>query len=38
VPRELGIRAFYLDRTGTASGDSVLQNLNQFVEKLQLTG
>jgi putative hydrolase of the HAD superfamily len=38
VPRELGIRAFYLDRTGTESGESVLQNLNQFVERLRLTG
>ncbi|OGO08224.1 MAG: hypothetical protein A2Y61_01080 [Chloroflexi bacterium RBG_13_60_13] len=36
VPRELGIRAFYLDRTGIESGDSVLQNLGQFVERLRL--
>jgi putative hydrolase of the HAD superfamily len=38
VPRELGIKAFYLDRTGRASGDSVLQDLGQFVERLRLPG
>lgn len=38
VPRELGIKAFYLDRTGMESGESVLQDLGQFVERLRLPG
>jgi len=38
VPRQLGIRAFYLDRTGTEIGDSVLHNLGQFADKLRCTG
>lgn len=36
VPLELGIRAFYLDRTGADRGDSVVQNLGEFVERLRL--
>lgn len=36
VPRQLGIRAFYLDRTGKERGDSILQNLSQFAERLRL--
>ena len=36
VPRELGIRAFYLDRGGRDTGDYVVHNLSQFVERLGL--
>lgn len=35
VPRQLGIRAFYLDRAGRERGDSILQNLSQFAERLR---
>lgn len=35
VPRELGIRAFYLDRKGREHGDFVVENLTEFWEKLK---
>jgi HAD superfamily hydrolase (TIGR01493 family) len=36
VPLELGIRAFYLDRTGADRGEGVVQNLGEFVDRLRL--
>jgi putative hydrolase of the HAD superfamily len=34
VPTRLGIRSFYLDRTGKQSGDSVVHSLKELNEKL----
>jgi GMP/IMP 5'-nucleotidase len=34
VPRELGASAFFLDRTGRCTGDSVVHDLNDFRERL----
>ena len=34
VPKELGIQAFYLDRTGAVSGESVVHDLGEFQNKL----
>lgn len=35
VPRQLGIRAFYLDRAGKERGDRILQNLSEFAERVR---
>jgi putative hydrolase of the HAD superfamily len=35
VPSKLGIKAFYLDRTGENSGESVIPNLAVFIRKLE---
>lgn len=34
VPRELGIKAFYLDRTGLTSGESVIHDLRELEERV----
>ena len=34
VPKKLGIRAFYLDRTGSQQGEFVVHNLEEFSKKL----
>jgi GMP/IMP 5'-nucleotidase len=36
VPKELGIQAFYLDRTGGEEGDFIVRNMNEFRNKLRL--
>jgi putative hydrolase of the HAD superfamily len=38
VPRRLGIQAFYLDRTGQNVGKFVVQNLDEFGERLVSPG
>ena len=38
VPRELGIRAFYLNRAGEEKGDFVVKDLGEFWNKLRSTG
>jgi HAD superfamily hydrolase (TIGR01549 family) len=35
VPREFGIRAFYLDRQGKETGEFVVHSLTEFCEKLK---
>ncbi len=35
VPRQLGIRSYYLDRAAHAAGDHVVHNLQDFVQKLE---
>ena len=34
IPRKLGIKAFYLDRTNAASGESVIHSLRELREKV----
>jgi putative hydrolase of the HAD superfamily len=36
VPRSLGIRAFYLDRSGKRSGDSVIPELKDLEERFSI--
>jgi putative hydrolase of the HAD superfamily len=36
VPRALGIRAFYLDRSARSSEDSVIRDLADFEKRLAL--
>lgn len=36
VPKELGIKAFYLDRKGRGQGRFVVRNLSEFRDKLRL--
>jgi HAD superfamily hydrolase (TIGR01549 family) len=38
VPRKLGIRAFYLDRSGEHSGDYVVNSLRELTERLECKG
>ena len=35
VPRELGIQAFYVDRSGQKNGDFILKDLRELVTKLE---
>jgi putative hydrolase of the HAD superfamily len=36
IPRSLGIRAFYLDRSGKRSGDSVIPELKDLEERISI--
>jgi FMN phosphatase YigB (HAD superfamily) len=36
VPRKLGIRAFYLDRTGSQTGEFVVHSLEELSKNLSL--
>jgi putative hydrolase of the HAD superfamily len=33
IPRKLGIKTFYIDRTGADSGETVVHNLKELAEK-----
>jgi len=35
TPRDLGIRAFFLDRRGVEKGNSIIRNLKEFSQKLR---
>lgn len=36
IPRKLGIKTFYLDRTGSHSGKTIIRDLKELVEKVTL--